>query len=448
MSTLGRRWVIASVAIALLGLAIRVHNAFDYPIDKGFDALANWEYVELLTDAWLPAPDAGWSTAHPPLFYWLVEATRRAVGDGDKAGSIHAARVVNALLGVLMAALAGILVLRNDPENMRRVFFAVALVLFLPAHLYTSAMLSEEILVAALVSCVVVGVAWDLSSPDPRSGVSRVALLGALAGLALLTKLSGVLVIVAGGLAYAIDGFSRGRVAAGVGRGAILVFSALVVGGWFFAHNWLEYGYIYPHRLDAHAVMGTMPPGSRSILDYLRIPLATFTDPRLLSPELVHSVWGSTFVTVWFDGHRHFLPRSDTEVLDIARTLVALGAIPFLAFAGGVVGALRRLRSGATATDPILLALVALTLVGFVAFTWRNPWFVTVKASHMLGLCVPFAYYASDALASWTRPGRWSRVPVWIGIGLLLLFSTLVFTHGLAFVKADDPGVQWLLAPR
>jgi hypothetical protein len=443
-----RRWAIAAAALVLLGLVIRVHNAFDYPLDKGFDSLANWEYVELLSEQWLPAPDAGWSTAHPPLFYWIVAGARRLAGDGGKPTAVHAVRVVNALLGVAMAALAAALVLRNDPGNLRRIFLAGALVLFLPVHLYTSAMLSEEILLAALVSCVVVGVAWDLSSAEPRSGAFRLACLGALAGLALLTKLSGLLVIAAAGLAYAIDGLSRGRVAAGVGRGAILVASALVVGGWFYAHNWIEYGYIYPHRLDAHAVMGSMPPGSRSIVDYLRVPLATLSDPRMLSPDLVHSVWGSTFVTLWFDGHRHFVPRSDAEVLDVARTLVALGVIPILAFGWGVVGAVRRIRAGANATDPILLSLLALTLAGFAAFTWRNPWFVTVKASHMLGLCVPFAYYASDALAAWTRPDRWSRVPVWIAVGLLILMSTVVFTHGLAFAKADDPGVQWMLAPR
>lgn len=287
MSATARRWAIAAGALTLLGLGIRLHNAFDYPLDKGFDAQANWEYVELLSEGWLPAPDAGWSTAHPPLFYWLVEGAR-AAGDGSKPAAVHAARVMNALLGVAMAALAGALVLRSDPGRPRRACLALALVLFLPVHLYTSAMLSEEILVAFLVSCVAVGVAWDLSSPAPHRTWLRLALLGAVAGLALLTKLSGLLVIGAGALAYAVDGRSRGRPWAGLGRGAVFAAVALAVGGWFYAHNWLEYGYLYPHRLDAHAVMGTMPPGARSWLDYLRVPLATFVDPRMLAPDLVH----------------------------------------------------------------------------------------------------------------------------------------------------------------
>ncbi len=47
--------------------------------------------------------------------------------------------------------------------------------------------------------------------------------------------------------------------------------------------------------------------------------------------------------------------------------------------------------------------LVALTLAGYVVFTWNNPWFATVKASYLLGISIPFAYFASDVLADWTR---------------------------------------------
>ena len=34
----------------------------------------------------------------------------------------------------------------------------------------------------------------------------------------------------------------------------------------------------------------------------------------LLNADLLHSVWGSTFATVWFDGHRYFLPVESAAV--------------------------------------------------------------------------------------------------------------------------------------
>ena len=261
-----------------------------------------------------------------------------------------------------------------------------------------------------------------------------------MAGLALHTKLSGVLVIAAGAAAYALDGLRRSQLRQGLSRGIVFAGVASLVGGWFFARNLIVYGYVYPHELDVHAVMATMPPGTRGVLDYLRVPLVTLTSPTPLAPQLLHSVWGSTYTTLWFDSHRHFLPRAHPNLLQAAQWLMLLGLLPTLAFGVGLFGALRRRMSGA---DLVLGLLTALSLAGYVAFTWRNPWFATVKASYLLGLSVPFAWFASDALARWTRPGRLAAVLVWFYLALLLAAVAATFWHGLLFAKLDDPGLQW-----
>ena len=104
---------------------------------------------------------------------------------------------------------------------------------------------------------------------------------------------------------------------------------------------------------------------------------------------------------------------------------------------------MRRFLSSPRGPDGMLLILTAFTLVGYAVFTWRNPWFVTVKASHLLGLSVPFAYYASEGLGSFTRPGRvWSAV-VWVYLALLVVLTMATFWHGFLFAKLDDPGLQW-----
>ena len=74
-----------SIAIAVscllaLGLGIRIYNAFHDPIGWGFDSEENWRYIARLMRSWsLPAPDADWSTAHPPFFYYLSALTARAL---------------------------------------------------------------------------------------------------------------------------------------------------------------------------------------------------------------------------------------------------------------------------------------------------------------------------------------------------------------------------------
>ena len=87
---------------------------------------------------------------------------------------------------------------------------------------------------------------------------------------------------------------------------------------------------------------------------------------------------------------------------------------------------------------------MGLTLAGYVLFTWRNPWFAAVKGSYLLGLAVPFSFYASEVLSDWTR-GRDARSwLVWATLGLLALAVAATFTYGPIFAKwGEYPGLEW-----
>jgi hypothetical protein len=452
-----RGWLIAMGIATTLGVVIRLSNAFVYPIDMGYDAAGNWDYIALLLDSWaLPAPDEGWATAHPPFFYYLAAVISRTVGSLDKAVAVHAIRLVMAASGLLGIALAVVLVRRADPENTRRAFIAGALLLFLPVHIYMSAMLSEEVLVTALISIVVVGVGTDLlspvgpspasplaSPPAPGRALMRAALFGAVAGLALLTKLTGLLVVGAGSAAYLIDGIRSDEKLAAFQRASIFTAAALLVGGWFYVWNLVTYGYLYPHGLEVHSVMFSMPPGARTVSDYLWIPWQTFIEPHLLSPSLLHSVWGSTYVTIWFDGHHHFLPTSGSAVAKTGMAILLLGLVPTAAFVVGLWRGGRRALQATRGPDVVLMLLVALTLAGYVLFTWQNPWFAVLKGSFLLGLSVPFSYYASEVLADWTRDRVMRSVAVLGCLGLLAVLVMVTFTYGLTFEKHELPGIQW-----
>jgi hypothetical protein len=84
-----------------------------------------------------------------------------------------------------------------------------------------------------------------------------------------------------------------------------------------------------------------------------------------------------------------------------------------------------------------------LLLAGFVAFTWRNPWFVTIKASFLLGLSAPYAIYASETLDGWMRAGRWRSRVLGSALALLCAASAVTFSYHAVFSKNDWPGTEW-----
>jgi len=442
----------AAVALLLLavGIAIRIYNAFAYDLLWGFDARENWQYVLLLTRSWaLPPPDAGWSTAHPPFFYYMGASIVRLAPESSRDLGIVALRLAGSAIGLAMVAAAVLLVKRSAAAGDRRALIACALVLFLPAHIYMSAMLSEEILVSTLISLVLVGAALELDRPAaPGASLQRMVWLGAGAGLALLTKLSGALVIAAVGAGYLLDGWRRNALSDRAR--AVLVFAAVAaaVGGWYYARNLVGWGYLYPHGLDVHNRMFEMPPGVRSIGDYLNVPWATFIDPQVMSPELLRSVWGTTYASIWFDAHRHFLPRELESVNLAGFAILSLALLPTAAFAAGALrGARRALRTPA-GPDTLFTLLIALTLAGYVLFTWRNPWFAVVKGSFLLVMTVPVSYYASEMLDEWIAPGGVRAAAIWIALAALVICIALTFTQHELFWSNDhmrQPGTTWWL---
>ncbi|MBW2281116.1 MAG: glycosyltransferase family 39 protein [Deltaproteobacteria bacterium] len=461
----GRMGTLAAAALlAGVGVAMRLSNARFYPTNWGFDAKFNWEYIAALRESWaLRAPDTLWATSHPPLYYYLASAIDSLAGQPAIPSAVTWIRLAGVAAGLLTVALAVRLVQRIDPGNSRRALFAAALLLFLPAHVYMSAMLNEEIVVAAFTSVAIFVTAGVVLDPAaPRKELWRAAAIGVAAGLAWLTKLTGVLAVAAAVLTYVWLGWRRDGWKNAAARIAVLSLAALATGGWYYLHNLWVYGYLYPFGLPAHELMFQMPPGSRGVLDYVYVPVATWTDPQLLSPDLLHSVWGSTYASVWYDGHRFFLPRSGAGQQVWGTRLMVLALLPTAAFvAGGLRSAFRLARDvrgritahgasdgalggeAAAAADVPLLALTALTLAGYVLFTFRNPWFASVKGSYLLGLSLPFACWASDALDRWSR-GHWSRsVAVWTGMGLLIASVAFVFTWGLILKKAEVPGLAW-----
>jgi 4-amino-4-deoxy-L-arabinose transferase-like glycosyltransferase len=435
--------VLGVAALLALGAAQRVWNVLHYPVFMGFDAQGNWAYIELLLQKWaLPAPDAGWSTAHPPLFYALGAGLGRLTGASDAESVGRPLALLSAAVGLAAIAATAWLVRRHAGGSVRRTVLAAALLVFLPVHVAMSTMLSEELLTSALVTFAVVGLAAETSRPEAQRGWLRPALFGALAGLALLTKLSAAMAVGVGGLVLLAEAPRRGGARA-VRTALAFGLAAALTGGWFYALNLVRHGYLYPHGLSAHAVMFEMPPGERGLGDYVRFPAAAFSAAQAAEPALLRSVWGATYASLWFDPHRHFLPKQAPGLELAARVLLLTALVPTAAFAVGLLRGVRRAWRERSATDRLLAGLVVLMLGGYVAFTLRNPWFVTVKGSFLLGLATPFACYASEALEGWLAAGRMRALA--IGAALLVLFATslVTFTYQGLFEKWEPPGAEW-----
>ena len=431
-----RAWRVLGIALVALAVWVRVHDVLNFPQDWGFDSAHNWRYMYRLSeDRALPHPTAGWATADPPLYFAIGAAVMGTFGAVGKPGwSLVAVPLLGVLAGLGVVALAVSLVRRVAPGDELRAWIAAGLLLYLPAHVQMSVMVNEEVLVALLVA----GCVWLLALRPEWPAAA-----GAASGLAVLTKLTGLAAVAASGLTYLVEGARRRAWKPTLRALALIGLVATLTGGWWFVRNRAVHGWFQPFGMPAHQIMFGMPPGERSLQDYVYMPVATFTDPQLLNPDLLRSVWGSTYATLWFDGHRAFLPRDDPRVTSLGTLTLLLGLLPTLAFGLGLLRGMRRARARPGTPDLPLLAITGISLAGFSVYAWVNPWFVVLKATSLSALALPFAFYASEVLTGWLRRGAAASWAVGVILALLALGTTATASFNVLFEKQELPGLEW-----
>jgi len=452
-----RSWWAAGLGLAAIAIAMRVHNAFGYFLHYGFDALFNWDYVAILIETWvLPDPEIGWSTARPPLFFHLGGLLARAFGPAPE-NAVPFIRLLSSAIGLGAIGVCVQYARQQSGGDAKRAVLAGALIAFVPAHIYMSAMLNEEILVASLTTFALFLHLRATQADTVESRTRRIYLdmaSGVVAGLAFLTKLTGSLVIATIGASRILRGLRERNWKRALASALLVGVVAGCVGGWFYVRSLVKYGYLYPSDLEAHHLMFSMPPGERTLRDYVYVPLSTFTNPRLDDPDLLHSVWGGTYATLWSDGQRHFTPNNDATVDWMGSLVLVLALLPTVAFFVGIRRGVGRAIRDPRAPDVPMLMLIVFTFVGYAAYTWATPWFATIKGSYLLGLALPYSHYTSEVLCEWTNAKRpfWQYASAWLILFALLVGVIASFTFGTPLWEMTGgnplPGVGWEGAPR
>lgn len=195
---------------------------------------------------WLPADERVIQLTANPRFVWA---------GGDEPGAFmrgsrelwpwqgltlawHMVRAVSGLWGAATVALTFLAARRLRPDDPWLAALAAALVAFNPQLLFTTALASNDALLAALGAAIL----WWCTRPE-RSPALWSAVAGTLFGLALLTKQSalllGPLLLWGGWRATGGDLRRLGAVTAGWGAATALV------AGWWFWRNLALYGDLF-----------------------------------------------------------------------------------------------------------------------------------------------------------------------------------------------------------
>ena len=412
-----RAWLVAAAALCLFAFAARVHNAFAYPALRDFDGPPHALSVFALHQGRLPDPRS-WAGFHPPLYYALGAVAWQLAPD---AIPVHATlRILSALAG--FASLA--IVWRTLARFVSRADAAVvvALAACAPVFAIATSMLGNETLCVLFATGAL---AQLCSRPNEVRELRRQAIgVGLLAGLAALSKSTGLAVLAAAVLTMAGRARSVGPPAL---RAALLsgAVGALVCAPFYL---WLVLETGSPRAVigggkpadAAGSEMSAQLPGERHLSDYFLFPEAMLAAPVKDAPGMLRSVPGLLYASTWADGHGQFLPVRARSVMLGASASAVLGLLPTGVAGIGAFVLARRPREHAWAAGPLVFA--ALLLGAFLVQTWVVPVYSAVKASYLLPALLPFAICLALGLASFRDRSRAALRAALLAIGAFQVF--------------------------
>jgi 4-amino-4-deoxy-L-arabinose transferase-like glycosyltransferase len=217
------------------------------------DEQAHVEYIQTLLKGTLPtqaraeASPTGYEWHQPPLYY-LLSALFYAVG------GVFGGRLFSVLCGVVCILLVFAAGRRLFPQEPLIGTVAAGTVAFLPTHIAVSSTMNNDTLLEVCFGGVLL-----LLMVTVLDGLEfrRTLAIGAILGLACLTKVSALLLIpvIAFGLFLARGESANGKTI--VRAFATILGVAFVACGWWYIRNGLLYGEFIPLKAFSRAFAGT-----------------------------------------------------------------------------------------------------------------------------------------------------------------------------------------------
>jgi hypothetical protein len=401
-ATLGPRASHVRLFLLAAWTLLALNNLGRLPTALGFDYPQHLDYLVYVVErARLPLAHEGWQMFQAPLYYVLWAALERT----------SAALVLDAdptTLGRLVSFACGLALVELGYRTQACVFpgredlqaIGTWVSGLLPMSLYICQLTGNEPLSGVASAAVMLLCLRGLVAGSSSRPLRAAAAIGSALGLALLAKASAVILIPFVAMQPLVTGGSALRTRAA--RAALSLATALLVAGWYYARNVIEYG---------KPIVGGWDPVRRILWwqdPSYRIPenLTRFGE-ALVRPVYagIHGIWDGLYASLWADGllsgMTHLPPWNTTFMLAGVWLAVPVTLLVALGLAWPLSGAARRAQLFAAAVfASYLAALLHLYLT--------VPHYSAVKATYTLGLAPCYGLFA----AAGARPlveNRWLR---------------------------------------
>ena len=258
--------------VMLAWLVMAINNFWKLPLEMGMDFKGHMQYIlHLAENRRIPLATEGWQMFQQPLYYLLTSGLYGFLHlfFSDET-SIRAIKLFSVFCGMLQIEISYRMIKLLYPSKESIQGFGVVFAGFIPMNLYMSQSLGNEPL-AGLLTALTILTAVKLALNDTAADREKSLLMGFLLGLALLTKVSTVLIVLP--LLFFISaeiiikkGFVWLSAKSAAGFMAIVLLVAFSVSGWYYFKNYIEMGSFFVGGWDlSRDIVWWQDPGYRTL---------------------------------------------------------------------------------------------------------------------------------------------------------------------------------------
>ena len=389
--------------LLLAWTTMALNNILRITPNWGFDIDAHLEYVKFIAENWrLPLATDGWQTFQSPLNYLLVTPFYVLFsGLWGPESCVKLLRFLPLLCGLAQIELCYRVAKTIFPgkEDLQKIATVVGGLM--PMNVYMSQSFCNEPLAGCFTSLLVYFCISMLMDPARERNVLFFAVLGVVWGLALLSKVTPILMsplIVATILIYGIG--SEGSFRLFRVRLGTTLLACFVVSGWYFARNWIWIGKPFVGGWDpAIGVQWWQDPSYRTFKQL-------FSFGTSLSQPVYAGVigfWDAIYSSMWADGFLSGQLLNPVNEIPWNLSWMEVGSfmsiLPlcciFLSVATFWKTELQSARRGLL----FAMAAIGIYFAAVMDLYLQVPIYSTAKASYMLGLLPCFAVLAAAGAA-------------------------------------------------
>ena len=384
--------------ILLLWLILAVNNIGKIPLDVGMDIDQHLEYIKYIDTFWrIPFPTEGVRMFESPLYYIISALIYKPLATLFSDDIVQKGlRIVPLLCGMVQIELCYRALKYVFPEKEDLQIIGTVVGGLLPINLYMSQVVGTEPLSGVFIGIVAVLMFRAIRYPN-ESKREIYVLIGFVWGLALLTKITAVLLLPL--LIFFIlyvhligdqqSGKKRGSKA--IQRVLSTIGIALLISGWYYIRNWLEIGKFFAGGWDSsRGFLLLQDPGFRTLSQLIQFGESLFY-PIYAG---VMGIWDSLYSTFWLDG---FLGGTGTYAsippwnYDFMLASVWLSILPTTAIILGLIETFRR-PAHALYRGTLFAASCLTTYFFAILYLFLTvPIYSTAKATYTMGIIPCYA---------------------------------------------------------